>query len=129
MRLIPHLLRDYKVDSDETFGCIQFPSSFCIVNFSTSDFDLKPKVGYFSKTGSFKHGNRKSKSISPESSSTNRPFFAFTFDWRIRSTQNRLYTTPSKVRDSDSESFLDSHKFSLGSNPFLKSINGARSFP
>ena len=48
--------------------CIQFTLSFCNVNFSISGFDLIPEVDCFSETGSWKHRDRKSKSISSESS-------------------------------------------------------------
>ena len=40
---------------------MQFTLGFCIVNFSTSGFDLKPEVGCFSETGSSNNRNRKSK--------------------------------------------------------------------
>ena len=48
--------------------CIKFTLKPCIVIFSTSDFDLKPEVGCFLEIGSWKRRNRKSKSISSESS-------------------------------------------------------------
>ena len=43
------------------WGCIELTLRLCIVKFSTSIFDAKPEVGYFSKTGSSNHRNRKSK--------------------------------------------------------------------
>ena len=47
---------------------MQFTLGSCNVNFSTSDFDFKPEVGCFSKTGSSKNQNPKSKNIPLESS-------------------------------------------------------------
>ena len=37
------------------WGCIEFTLTLCNVIFSTSDFDLKPEIGHFSKTGSSYH--------------------------------------------------------------------------
>ena len=49
-------------------GCIGLTLIFCTVNFSTSVSDLKSEIGGFSRTGSWKDRNRKSKRISSESS-------------------------------------------------------------
>ena len=49
-------------------GRIEFTLKLCIVIFLTSVSNLKPEVSCFSWTGSSNHRNRKSKSISSESS-------------------------------------------------------------